>query len=182
MGMGVFWEHVEGILFHSCEQLLEFSPKIGFAILIVLGFYLAGMLVKRIILLPAARLREGEQEVLELAGVAAKIGIVTVGAITALGTIGVNVTALVASLGLSGFALGFAARDMLSNLLGGMLILLYHPFRRGDRIAVAGSEGVVTQINLRYTVIDTGGKTVLIPNSILLNTQITLVASPQASP
>jgi len=177
MGMGIFWAHLEGIVLHSCERLLELSPKIGFAILIVLGFWLAGMLVKRIILLPAARLREGEREVLELAGVAAKIGIVTVGAITALGTVGVNVTALVASLGLSGFALGFAARDMLSNLLGGMLILLYHPFRRGDRIAVAGSEGVVIQINLRYTVIDTGGKVVLIPNSILLNTQITVVAS-----
>jgi small-conductance mechanosensitive channel len=94
---------------------------------------------------------------------------------------GVNVTALVASLGLSGFALGFAARDMLSNLLGGMLILFYHPFRRGDRISVAGSEGIVRQINLRYTLLDCGDRQILIPNSILLNTQIILMDPPPSA-
>lgn len=179
--MPMFWEYLESIVFRFCEKLLALSPKFGVAILIVLGFYLVGSVIKRIILLPATRLREGEREVLELAGVSARIGIVTVGTITALGTMGVNVTALVASLGLSGFALGFAARDMLSNLLGGMLILFYHPFRRGDRISVAGSEGVVRQINLRYTLLDCGDRQILIPNSILLNTQIILMDPPPSA-
>ena len=55
----------------------------------------------------------------------AKLSLIVFGLVTALGTAGVNVSALVAGLGLTGFALGFAFRDVLSNLLAGVLILLY---------------------------------------------------------
>src|ERR1700740_2837155 len=63
----------------------------------------------------------------------AKIGFIAFGVVTVLGTLGVDVTALVAGLGLLGFALGFALKDMISNVLAGILILVYKPFRRGDR-------------------------------------------------
>ena len=52
------------------------------------------------------------------------------GVITALGTIGVDVTGLVAGFGLTGFAVGFAMKDALANLLAGVMILLYRPFRK----------------------------------------------------
>ena len=55
-----------------------------------------------------------------------------------LGTLGINVSALVAGLGLTGFALGFAFRDALSNVLAGVMILLYHPFHRGDCANITG--------------------------------------------
>jgi small-conductance mechanosensitive channel len=78
-------------------------------------------------------------------------------------------------LGLTGFALGFAFRDALSNLLAGVLILIYHPFHRTDRIAVAGFEGTVTSIDLRYTTLQDQDKIYLIPNSTLFTNPITLV-------
>lgn len=56
------------------------------------------------------------------------------GLVTALGTAGVNVSALVTSLGLVGFALGFALKDALSNIISGILLLLYRPFSVGDVI------------------------------------------------
>ena len=77
-------------------------------------------------------------------------------------------------LGLTGFALGFAFRDVLSNLLAGVLILLYRPFARGDRISVTGLEGVVTHIDLRYTNLEHEGNLMLIPNSNLFTNPITV--------
>lgn len=97
-------------------------------------------------------------------------GIVHLAALVALSAWRVNVGALVAGLGLTGFALGFALKDVLSNLLAGVLILLYRPFQRGHRVSVTGFEGIVAEINLRYTTLDSGGKKILIPNSLLLNT------------
>ncbi len=87
---------------------------------------------------------------------------------------GVDVSALVAGLGLTGFALGFALRDAVSNLLAGILIILYQPFRPGDRIEVAGSAGTVVGVNLRYTVLDAGDRRILVPNSTLFSNSVTV--------
>jgi small conductance mechanosensitive channel len=95
------------------------------------------------------------------------IGLV-VAVVTALGTVGVNVSAAVAGLGLTGFGLSLALKDLLSNLLSGAMILMYRPFHVGDRIAVQAHEGVVSQINLRYTVLRGETARVMIPNSLIL--------------
>ena len=81
----------------------------------------------------------------------------------------VDVTALVAGLGLTGFALGFALKDLISNLLAGVLLLLYRPFQRGDHIDVAGFSGFVREIDLRYTTLEEEEKIYLVPNSLLLS-------------
>lgn len=93
--------------------------------------------------------------------------LLVIGIVTGLGTMGVNVSALVASLGLGGFALGFALRDAIGNVLAGALILIYQPFRTGQRISVAGFEGEVEEVNLRYTFLKAGGDRFLIPNQML---------------
>ena len=79
-----------------------------------------------------------------------KIVMLLLGSITALG---VNVSALVAGLGLNGFALGFALKDIVSNLISGAMILIHHPFSLDDFIAVGEFEGPVVDIDLRYTTI-----------------------------
>jgi len=109
---------------------------------------------------------------LDLLGRIAGISLVVFGTITALGTLGIDVSALVAGLGLTGFALGFAFRDVLSNVLAGVLILLYRPFHRGDKIRVTGFEGSVTNIDLRYTTIAAADRIILIPNSNLFTNPI----------
>jgi small-conductance mechanosensitive channel len=82
------------------------------------------------------------------------------------------VSALVAGLGLTGFALGFALKDTISNLISGILILLYKPFKIGDRIKISGYEGIVVSIDLRYTELDAEGNKILIPNSKLFTNPI----------
>jgi small conductance mechanosensitive channel len=115
---------------------------------------------------------------LALLGRISKISILIFGLATALGTMGINVSALVAGLGLTGFALGFAFKDVLSNLLAGILILLFRPFVIDDQISVTGLEGRVVSIDLRYTVLQQPGKVVLIPNSSLFTNPILVNVKP----
>ena len=99
-----------------------------------------------------------------ISGIAKNI-IVIIGLITALGTIGVNISAVVAGLGLTGFAFGFAFKDMLSNFISGIMIFIYEPFTLGDTIEVDGKCGKVTDINLRYVTLEAEDSNYLIPNS-----------------
>ena len=74
---------------------------------------------------------------------------------------------MVAGLGLTGFALGFAMKDILSNVISGILILVYRPFIENDFIKVDKYEGTVEEINLRYTIINQDKEQILIPNSFV---------------
>ena len=110
-----------------------------------------------------------------LIGGVARLTMVVLGIVTALGTLGIDVTALVAGLGLTGFALGFAMKDSVSNLLAGVLILAYRPFEMGNHISVSGFEGEVVKIDLRYTFLKKEEKTYLIPNSLIFSNAVTIV-------
>ena len=112
--------------------------------------------------------------IVRLLGRTAKNLLILLGLITALGTLGVDVSAMVAGLGLTGFALGFALKDILSNLISGILILLYEPFKLNDSIVVDKYEGKVVDINLRYTTISQAGNDVLVPNSFLFSKPISV--------
>ena len=87
---------------------------------------------------------------------------------------GIDVSSLVAGLGLTGFALGFAFRDALSNLLAGIMIMIYQPFTPNDTIEVSGLKGKVVEIDLRYTSLANDGTRILIPNSTLFKNPITI--------
>ena len=98
--------------------------------------------------------------------------IMIIGFITALGTMGINVSAIVAGLGLTGFAFGFAFKDMLSNFISGILIFIYEPFKLGDTILVDGREGKVVDINLRYVTLESENSQILVPNSLSVSKSI----------
>ena len=108
-----------------------------------------------------------------LAGIAKNIMLI-LGLITALGTLGINISAIVAGLGLTGFAFGFAFKDMLSNFISGALIFIYEPFKLGDTIEVEGKTGKVIDINLRYVTIEAEDQKVLVPNSISVSKVISV--------
>jgi small conductance mechanosensitive channel len=155
------------------HQITSVMPKAATGLIICLAFAVAGIITDKIIL-RLAKARPDKTDMLSLLAQTAKIGLFVVGLITGLGTMGVDVSGLVAGLGLTGFALGFAFRDTLSNLLAGVLILSYEPFKRNDYISVANLEGVVSRIDLRYTTLQAEDKQYLIPNSLLLNNAISL--------
>ncbi len=85
--------------------------------------------------------------------------------ITALSQLGVNVSALLAGLGVAGIALGFAAQETVSNMIAGFLIFWDRPFKIGDYITTQEKYGEVREITLRTTRIRTLDNTyVVIPN------------------
>jgi small conductance mechanosensitive channel len=107
----------------------------------------------------------------------AKIVLWIIGSLSIMANLGVEISALVTSLGLTGFALGFALKDTISNILAGVLVLLYRPFKIGDSIKISGFEGEVETIDLRYThILQEGGAEVLIPNAKMLNDPIVVKA------
>jgi small-conductance mechanosensitive channel len=168
---------VNAVLETWLKQLAQFAPKLLASVGILVGLWLASCVLKRVIARLADARDPGKQDVFRLLGQIAQMGLWIFGIVTALGTVGINISALVAGLGLTGFALGFAFRDALSNLLAGILIFFYRPFQRGDQIAVVGFEGVVAAIDLRYTTLKNGEKTFLIPNSTLFTNPITLAGA-----
>lgn len=92
--------------------------------------------------------------------------IIIIGFITSLGTLGINVSGIIAGLGISGVALSLALKDILSNFVSGILIFIHEPFKVGDNIEIEGKSGMVKSINLRYVTIESEGKDILIPNLI----------------
>lgn len=143
------------------------------ALAVFLIFWVGGVLIQKVVRRLGLN-KDLDKQFLGLMSKSAKLGIIIIGAITAAGTLGIDVSALVAGLGLTGFALGFAFRDMLSNLIAGTMILIYRPFQVNDRIAVAGSEGQVSEISLRYTTILTESGKVRIPNATLYKNAVTV--------
>ena len=88
--------------------------------------------------------------------------------------IGVETTSFVAAIGAAGLAIGLALQGSLANFAGGVLILLFRPFRIGDWIEAQGIAGTVDSIQIFHTVVRTGdNKTVIIPNGNLSNGIIT---------
>ena len=87
---------------------------------------------------------------------------------------GVDVTALIAGLGLTGFALGFALKDVVSNVVAGVLILIYRPVQTGEQVKVKSFEGLILSTDLRYTVLQTGEQVIYVPNSIMFTDAITV--------
>jgi small conductance mechanosensitive channel len=93
-----------------------------------------------------------------------------------LDTVGIPMTIFTTVIGTAGVAVGLALSGTFQNFAGGVLILLLKPFTLEDNIVAQGVDGVVTSIQIFYTVVLTGdNKTVIIPNGKLFNEVITNV-------
>lgn len=103
-----------------------------------------------------------------------KYGILIMGFVTALNSAGVETSAVLASLGIVGLTIGFAARDSLSNLISGLIIFLDRPFVIGDLVEIDGRYGEVHRITLRSTrIVTVDGKMLAVPNVDVVNKTVT---------
>lgn len=95
-------------------------------------------------------------------------------AISVASMIGIETTSFVAAIGGATLAIGLALQGSLANFAGGVLILLFRPFRIGDWIEAQGVSGTVDSIQIFHTVLRTGdNKTVIMPNGSLSNGIVT---------
>jgi small-conductance mechanosensitive channel len=101
------------------------------------------------------------------------VALFAIAIILILDNLGVNVTGLVAGLGIGGIAIGLAAQGIFKDLFSALAIIFDRPFRRGDTITFDHYTGTVEQIGLKSTrVRSLGGEEVVVSNDNLLNTKI----------
>lgn len=154
------------------EELVKYGIKIGIAILIIaLGFWLSSKLKKII----RNRMIKREVDpsirefVLPVIDVIFKILVI----LTAINTVGIQITSFAAILAGMAAGVGLSLQGSLSNFAGGLLIILFKPFKVGDYIEALNNSGSVESISILYTTIVTDGQQVVVlPNSALLNNPI----------
>ena len=92
-----------------------------------------------------------------------------VAALVVLGSLGIDVTSLIALVSVFSLAVSLAVQDTLSNVAGGMVLLFSKPFSLGDYIDTGDGEGEVAEITMTHTKLDTfSGQRVMLPNSKLV--------------
>lgn len=105
-----------------------------------------------------------------IAGAALKILLV----ITVLGMLGIKMTSFIAILAAAGLAIGMALSGTLQNFSGGVMILLFKPFKIGDLIDAQGYLGTVHEIQIFNTILKSpDNKTIILPNGSLSNSSMT---------
>lgn len=154
-------------------MIMEYGSRFLLAVLtLAIGWWLINVLTHRVGRLLALRNADLALQhfITSLANIALKVMLV----VNVASMIGVATTSFVAAIGAATLAIGLALQGSLANFAGGVLILLFRPFRIGDWIEAQGTSGTVDSIQIFHTVLRTGdNKTVIIPNGSLSNGLIT---------
>jgi small-conductance mechanosensitive channel len=155
------------------ESAIDVFQRLLAALLVLLFFWGLAALARRLMRLVFHRV-VSDLTVENLIKQIAYYAIWAVGLVVATSALGFDPQALATGLGLTGLALGFALKDILSNFVSGILILTMRPFEIGDQIVIGQTEGGVERINLRATQIRTyDGRAVLVPNAELFTSRLT---------
>ena len=154
-------------------MVMQYGSKVLLAVVVLLvGWWLINRLTSRVGALLALRHVDLALQgfISSIANIILKILLI----VSVASMIGVETTSFVAAIGAAGLAIGLALQGSLANFAGGVLILLFRPFRIGDWIEAQGVSGTVDGIQIFHTVLRTGdNKTVILPNGNLSNGIIT---------
>ncbi len=102
-----------------------------------------------------------------------RYGVLVVVLLIGLSIIGINVSSLAVIFGVLGIGLGFGLQNVVANFFAGIILVLTHPIKEGDRVLVLDSEGIVIKIRMLSTVINTiKNETIIVPNSQLTNDKV----------
>ncbi len=145
---------------------------VGAVLIVVVGFIVTNKLVK--CFKESKGADKMEKSVVDFLSSFASIALKIVLILTAANYLGVPMTNLVAILGSCGLAIGLALQGSLANLAGGIMILIFKPFKDGDFVSINGLDGTVSEITILYTYLKTpDNKTIIIPNGSASNASVT---------
>lgn len=153
--------------------VLEYSGKLTLAVItLLIGWWLISRLTSSIESMLAAR--KVDRALSSFIGSLVSIVLRILLLISVASMIGVETTSFIAMIGAAGLAIGLALQGSLANFAGGVLIMLFRPFRAGDWIEAQGVSGSVDSIQIFHTTLKTGdNKVVIVPNGSLSNGHIT---------
>lgn len=163
----------EKIVNQLTEMILTYGPRlIGAILVLVIGLWIIKVLTRGFgKLLDRRKTSDSLHPFLKgLVNILLKILL----AISVLGMVGIEMTSFIAILASAGLAVGMALSGTLQNFAGGVMILLFKPFKVGDFIDAQSYTGTVSEIQIFHTILKTvDNKTVIIPNGGLSNASMT---------
>ncbi|NVJ67382.1 MAG: mechanosensitive ion channel [Gammaproteobacteria bacterium] len=165
MSLPVDTKELSGLAEKAMELGTEYAPKLAMALVV----FIVGLMVIRMITGAMKRLFDKkdydetlERFLLSLTGMILKVLLI----VTVVTMLGVQMTSFVAILGGAGLAIGMALSGTLQNFAGGVMLLIFRPYKVGDVIEAQGHVGKVDEIQIFNTVLLTpDNKTIIIPNS-----------------
>ena len=158
------------------EAISDGAIGIGLKLVMALIVYIIGSLIIKAIIKGMGRMKSMKSIDPTAAGfietfVKAALYVLLVVSLIAL--MGVPMSSVIAAIASVGVAIGLALQGALSNIAGGIMLLIFRPFSAGDYIVAGGEEGVVRSISLVYTVLTTlDNRRISIPNGSLMNSTI----------
>lgn len=158
---------------HMSEYFVgKLLPDLVVAIITFVAFWVLWKVISRTMGLVLARSRF-DTTAQRFVQAVTRYVIMTIGTVTALSQLGINTGSILASLGVVGLTIGFAAKDALSNIISGLFIFWDRPFVIDDLVEIGGQYGRVQEITMRSTrVVTVDGKMLAIPNSTVLNSTV----------
>lgn len=158
------------------DQLKEFCAEAGIKIVLAIVIYIVG----RFIIKQVIKLYDKAKGISGLDATAKtyirtiiKAALYIILIVSIIAELGVQTTSIVTFIASCGVAIGLAMQGALSNIAGGIMLLIFRPFNVGDYIIAGGEEGTVKKISIVYTILNTiDNKVVSIPNGSLMNANI----------
>ena len=162
----------EELLYSLLDGVLSF----GFKLLAALAIYFVGAwLIRRIKRMLAALFvkRNADPAIASFVQSFATVALTIILVIVVIGTLGIETTSLAALLAAGGMAIGMALSGTVQNFAGGVMLLVFKPFKAGDFIETQGVSGTVDEVNITATKIHTpDNKIIILPNGALSNSII----------
>lgn len=151
------------------KNLVDIGINLIIAIaILIIGFWMAKMLSKGI--RRVMQRRESDANLTSFISSLVAGLIKTLIIVTAITQLGIEMTSFVAILGAAGLAIGMAFSGTLSNFAGGVMILMFKPFRSGDMVKIQDEEGVVNEVSIFNTYLRTvDNKVIILPNGPVAN-------------
>lgn len=156
----------------ALETLWEHLPSIIIAALtLVLGFIVAKAAAK--LTVKGMKKKGTDPSVYRFVETIVKVAIMVIVIISALSTLGVNISSFIAALASVGVAIGLGLQDSVSQFASGIMTILNKPFKKGDFVEIKGVSGCVSEINIMYTVLlSADNKRIIMPNSDITSNHI----------
>ena len=164
------------LLTSDWDEIKDKAPDVAFVVVVLLlAFVVFRMVFPRVARSammrgghpPDDRWRNGPHDV-GVVDRTAVIAVMVIGAVTIMQEVGVDITAIVTGLGITGLALALGAQALVRDAINGIFLLAEDQYRRGDVIKVAGVTGTVEDITLRRTIVrDEDGVVHSVPNGAI---------------
>ncbi len=156
----------------AISMVMQYGPKLILAIVtLIIGLWLIKLVSKG--MTKAFSRKEFDPSLQGFLVSLVSMTLKTLLLVSVAGMVGIEMTSFIAILGAAGLAVGMALSGTLQNFAGGVMILIFRPFRVGDVIEAQGYTGKVSEIQIFFTILKTpDNKTIIVPNAPLSSSSL----------